>query len=315
MINRALLSLLSPAGPKARLSVLIFHRVLPEPDPLFPDEVHAARFDQILEWLNSLFNILPLDEAIALAKAGRLPTRAAAITFDDGYADNHDVAMPLLKKHRNSATFFIATDFLDGGRMWNDSIIAAVRNAPAAELNLEAIGLGRLPVGSIDQKRAAIQALIGRLKYLPNEVRTETVARVVASSGSSMPSDLMMTSDQVLRMHQNGMGVGAHTCSHPILASLSPEEALAEVRDGRSRLESIIGNRVGLFAYPNGKPEQDYRSEHADMVKRLGFDAAVSTAWGALRSETDYFQIPRFTPWDQSRMRFGLRMTSNLSKR
>lgn len=311
-ILKPLVRVFSPPMGSARLSILIFHRVLAQPDPVFPGEFDAARFDRALAWLNELFTVLPLDEAVQRARSGTLPARAAAITFDDGYADNHDIALPILRKHRNSATFFIATDFLDGGRMWNDSIIAAIRNAPTAELNLDSIGLGRLSVGSVEQKRAAIGALLGRLKYLPNDERTETVARVVALSSSAMPSDLMMSSDQVLQLHRNGMIIGAHTRSHPILSSLSSGEALAEIRDGRARLESIVGTRVGLFAYPNGKPGQDYRSEHVDMVKTLGFDAAVSTAWGALRPGTDYFQIPRFTPWDKTRFRFGVRMLNNL---
>lgn len=81
---RPLFQLLSPSGARARLSVLIFHRVLPQPDPLFPDEIDAARFDAILGWLRSWFNVLPLDEAAQRLKDGSLPARAAALSFDDG---------------------------------------------------------------------------------------------------------------------------------------------------------------------------------------------------------------------------------------
>ncbi|MDP1007558.1 polysaccharide deacetylase family protein, partial [Klebsiella pneumoniae] len=85
-------------------------------DPLFPDEIDAARFDAILGWLRSWFNVLPLDEAAQRLKDGSLPARAAALSFDDGYADNHDIALPLLQKHGLPCSFFIATGFLDGGR-------------------------------------------------------------------------------------------------------------------------------------------------------------------------------------------------------
>ena len=110
-------SWMSPAGPNARLSILIFHRVLSARDPLVPEEIDAPRFDQICRWLKASFNVLPLDAAVASLKAGTLPQRAACITFDDGYADNFRVAMPILQQQGLTATFFIATGFLDGGRI------------------------------------------------------------------------------------------------------------------------------------------------------------------------------------------------------
>ena len=58
------LSLLSPAAAKARLSILIFHRVLAQPDPLFPSEVDAALFDRLCGWIGSMFQVLPLDLAV-----------------------------------------------------------------------------------------------------------------------------------------------------------------------------------------------------------------------------------------------------------
>ena len=84
---RPLLKWRSPAGPQARLSVLIFHRVMPEPDPLFPDEMHARRFNEVCGWIKSWFNVLPLDQAVARMASGILPARAACITFDDGHTD------------------------------------------------------------------------------------------------------------------------------------------------------------------------------------------------------------------------------------
>ncbi|WP_163360867.1 polysaccharide deacetylase family protein, partial [Escherichia coli] len=83
--------------------------------------------DAILGWLRSWFNVLPLDEAAQRLKDGSLPARAAALSFDDGYADNHDIALPLLQKHGLPCSFFIATGFLDGGRMWNDTLIESIR--------------------------------------------------------------------------------------------------------------------------------------------------------------------------------------------
>ncbi|HEX8606832.1 MAG TPA: hypothetical protein VF774_29590, partial [Pseudoduganella sp.] len=93
LLEKSLLSLLSPGG-RHGLSILIYHRVLPHKDPLFPSEVDAAEFSAQIGMLKSRFNVLPLLEAVRRAKDGTLPPRAAAITFDDGYADNAEVALP-----------------------------------------------------------------------------------------------------------------------------------------------------------------------------------------------------------------------------
>jgi hypothetical protein len=69
---------------------------------------------------------------------------------------------------------------------------------------------------------------------------------------------------------------------------------------------------VPLFAYPNGKPQTDFTSESVAIARESGFEAALSTAWGAASSTTDPYSIPRFTPWDRSRFRFATRMARNL---
>src|SRR5262245_34003282 len=93
---RHLLQFLSPAGEHARLSVLLFHRVRPQRDELFPNEPDARAFETLLDNLKRWFNIVPLPAAIGRLRSGTLPARCLCITFDDGYADNCAVALPLL---------------------------------------------------------------------------------------------------------------------------------------------------------------------------------------------------------------------------
>lgn len=313
MMLKPLFQWRSPANSRARLSVLIFHRVLPEPDLLFPDEMHARRFDALCGWLASWCNVLPLDEAVSRLKAGTLPARAACITFDDGYADNYHVALPILQRHGLNATFFIATGFLDGGRMWNDSIIESIRACDLPALNLMSLGLGRHVLGSVEEKRAAMAALIAQIKYLPAEQRIAVTQQMACLARVQLPHDLMMTSGEVKAMRRADMGIGAHTVSHPILARLADGQVRQEIHDSKHFLEQLLGERVGLFAYPNGKPGEDYKPHTPDVVRSLGFDAAVSTCWGASGAQDDLFQIRRFTPWDRTRLRFGARLLANLS--
>ena len=309
---RALFNICSPSGSRARLSVLIFHRVLPDPDPLLPDEPSQRRFDEAMGWISQWFNVLPLEDAIALLESGQLPERAAAITFDDGYADNLTHATPILKKHGLHATFFIATGFLDGGIMWNDQIIEAVRRSVAPAIDAKFLGVGRLPLQTLPEKRAALACLIPAIKHLAPVERTRVVGHVVDACHAELPRDLMLTSKQLLTLRSSGMGIGAHTASHPILARLDSDAARREISDGRDHLEKLLGEKVALFAYPNGKLGLDYTEEHVHMVESLGFSAALSTNWGAAKSKSDTFQLPRFTPWDRTRTRYGLRLLTNL---
>jgi len=299
-------------GPLARsLSILIYHRVVPEPDPLVPETVCAAEFEWHLGVLHRWFNVLSLGEATARLRNGTLPVRMACITFDDGYEDNVTVPLPRLRRRGLPATFFLATSFIDGGRMWNDSVIETVRRSPGDVLDARALGLGMIPVGSIDLRRQAIGSLLGAIKYLPPEERQARVHELAGQAGADLPSDLMMTREQVRQLQASGMEVGAHTVTHPILASVESQRARKEIEECKNELEAITGTRISLFAYPNGKPGRDYRAEHVDMVKRLGFEAAVSTAWGVAHATSDPFQLPRFTPWDRTPLRFLLRLMRN----
>lgn len=307
---RFALSLLSPSGARGRLSILIFHRVLPQQDPIFPEEMYAERFNTLLAHIKRDFNVLPLLQAVKHLQTGSLPSRALAITFDDGYADNHTIAMPLLQKHGLVATFFIATNFLDGGRMWNDVIIEAVRGCRMQILNTA--DYGSYNVENALQRRHAIDALIGKIKYLDFAKRLEAVEKVAYAAQVELPKDLMMSSAQVRDMCGQNMEVGAHTLSHPILAKIDATTAQQEIAQSRARLEEITAHSIPLFAYPNGRPGKDYLPEHVEIVKDLGFTAAVSTAWGSNNANSDLFQLARFTPWDQSPFKFNLRMAKNL---
>lgn len=301
-------------GPCAALSILLFHRVLPHPDPLFPGEVDVVRFNSIVSWLTDWCQLLPLQEAVDRLSTQSLPPRAACITFDDGYADNHTYALPILKRHGAPATFFIATGFLNGGRMWNDTVIEAVRNSPHSTVDLSASGFGTLATNTNADKREAIKILINRFKYRDHPERARLAELIGEQCEAPLPDDLMMSDDQVRDLHIAGMGIGAHTVDHPIFARCNDQEARQQIIGSREYLEALLKDRVTLFAYPNGKPGIDYTADQARMVGNLGFTAAVSTAPGASRFGDDIFQLRRFTPWDRSRLRFGIRLALNLRR-
>lgn len=131
------------------LSILVYHRVLAQADPLLPALPDTRLFDRHMALLGRCFRVLPVGEAVARLRQGTLPARAACITFDDGYADNAEWALPILQRHGLRAAFFIASDYLDGGRMWNDDVIAAVRHAQQAVLEIPVPGCAPLPVRTL----------------------------------------------------------------------------------------------------------------------------------------------------------------------
>lgn len=312
-LYRFFASRLSPAGPEARLSILIFHRVLAETDPLFPSEPTLETFESQMGWLKSVFNIVPFPEAIARLKSGTLPARAACITFDDGYADNVTHALPILQKHGLHATFFIATSYLNGGRMFNDTVIESIRHCPLDTLDLSSLDLGIHELGSHAAKAQAIGKILPQVKYLPLDARADIVGRIAACAGAdTLPGDLMMTTAQLKALHAAGMEIGGHTHRHPILAGLDRNAARDEIAAGKTWLENTLGAPVRVFAYPNGKPGTDYLPEQADIVRELGFEGAVSTQCGISTRQSDPFQLPRFTPWDSNMTAYALRLLQNL---
>ncbi len=314
-LYRKIATVLSPRGARARLTILIYHRVLAERDGLFPAQVTAESFDAQLSALKSVFNVLPLSEAIARLASASLPPRAACITFDDGYADNATIALPILQRHGLHATFFVASAYLNGGRMFNDTVIHAIRNSRGSAIDLSMLGLGSYDLGSAEAKCRAIDAILKKVKYLPAGEREDTAEGLARlATDVPLPGNLMMDTRQLQSLACAGMEIGGHTASHPILAKLGVAAAKRDISEGRECLEALSGAKIKLFAYPNGRPGADYLPEHVDIVRKLGFTAAVSTQWGSAKRNSDLFQLPRFTPYTNNILQFSPLLLRNLMR-
>ena len=297
-----------PSTRSGRLLILIYHRVHAQPDCMFPGEVDAARFEWQMRILRERCAPISLRDAVHRLQCGSLAPRSVAVTFDDGYADNATVALPILKRYGVPATFFIAPGFLNGGRMWNDSIIEAVRRAPGPTLDLTGIGQGLVQLGPQACRGGLAAAIIRRIKHMSPSDRAEQTATLCELVGAKLPDNLMMTSEQVAELHQERMEIGAHTMTHPILSTLTDEQACQEIAGSRDRLQAIINSPVCAFAYPNGRPGEDYTTRDRNLVQALGFEFAPSTTWGVASGASDKFQLPRFTPWDRTPERWLARL-------
>ena len=293
---------------KGRLCVVNYHRILAAKDPLLESEPDVATFRWQMELLATCFNVLPLHEAIALVRSGRMPPRAVCITFDDGYRSVHDLALPILQQFKLPATVFVTSGFVGGGNMWNDRIIEAVQNLPPGQLDLSELGLGAYSLASLGDRQKTVGALTEASKYLPPDARRDLIKRLELMVGEHLDHDLMLTAEMVISLDRAGIEIGAHTISHPILTSLEDESSRLEIAGGKKELEAIIGKPVRLFAYPNGKVGKDFDQRHTRMAREAGFTAAFTTSVGAVTGRQDLFQLPRSRPWDTTPFMFGMRL-------
>lgn len=296
-----------PSGPM--LSIFIYHRVLERASTLFPEELDATRFERQMRYLSANFTVLPLFAAVQALAQGSLPRRACCITFDDGYADNLSVALPVLERYGLSATVFVASGYTDGGCMFNDAIVHIVGASPRASLDLCEHGLGQHELATPADRRAAILAIVATKRFLPPKQRSLFVAELARIAGvSSLPRELMLTRTQIAELARRGIEIGGHTASHPVLSSIAADEARAEIAQGKRDLEEWTDRPVRCFAYPNGLPGRDFSAEHAGIVRELGFALAVTTASGIATPAADRFHLPRFMPWGSSLFGLGSRL-------
>ena len=311
MVFKALTALASPAGARAKLTTFIFHRVLSEKKPLLGGEPDREEFDRVLSWITGQYIVLcPLEACERLSKRD-LPSRAATITFDDGYMDNHQNAMPLLQKHKVTACFFVATGFTGAGAMFNDRVIDAIGGAAQSSLNIPWLDQAPIDLGSDQNRRVAIDRILSAVKSLPPSERSERVNEIVYQCGSESVADLMMNESQIKDLVNQGMIVGGHTRTHPILRSVDDETAQREISDGYHDIKDMTGIDPMLFAYPNGRPGLDFSPRHMEMVSRADYKYAFTTQSGVADYQSSPYGLPRFTPWDSTYLRFGARALLN----
>ena len=307
-LNRVFRSILAVADRRPGLSILIFHRVLAVADAFRIGDMTAAQFQVVTENLAQNFSTLPLEEGIERLRNNSLPRAALSITFDDGYADNLEVAAPILVAQGLTATFFIATGFLEGGWMWNDRIIEACKRTRHTATSLPALKLQSIDLSTEAARVAAAFGIIEEAKHLPFEERAAVVAQLQDQLDVELGRGPMLDPESVRRLRDHGMTIGAHTVTHPILATLDHTRARAEISDSRSHLVDILREPIRVFAYPNGRPGRDYRPEHVAMVSEAGFEAALTTATLTARPGMARYELPRFTPWDRTAWRFSARL-------
>jgi peptidoglycan/xylan/chitin deacetylase (PgdA/CDA1 family) len=254
--------------------------------------------DRQATWVRRHYETLSGTEAVDVLSGRRqLSGSAVAFTFDDGYADNFAAGRMLMERHGIAATFFIATAYIESGLLppW-DRIGFALRHSREGVVVIPAIG-GQGPWQIPTQRYdSAITMAMGIYRWLPARQQPlfvdacEHAAGVRAVGGESP----FMSWAQIRELRDMGHTIGAHTHTHPVLASLSAAEQQREIADSKRILEAQLGAPVDVFAYPYGKPHTTFTVETQQAVEACGFSAAFSFygGWNAA-GRTAVFDIRR----------------------
>ncbi|WP_276309893.1 polysaccharide deacetylase family protein [Chromatocurvus halotolerans] len=261
--------------------------------------------------LRRYFNPISLREGVERLKDGTVAPRSICVTFDDGYADNMTVAAPVLARHGIPATVFVATGFLDGGLMWNDRVIETIRQTKSDAVDGSLFAGETISLDTIEARKQAIGRILAHVKHKPLNERGCLMHELERLLGVRPADTPMLDTCQLRALSRSGFDIGAHTVNHPILSCEDDNSVKKEIVDSKACLEDLLQRPVNLFAYPNGRRGLDYDNRHRKIVQDVGFDAAVSTDNGFNSPDTDKLQLHRFTPWDTSRVKFGLRLMFN----
>jgi peptidoglycan/xylan/chitin deacetylase (PgdA/CDA1 family) len=297
--------------------ILMYHRIADEPADPWGLSVHPARFEEQLALLRRTRDPLPLADFVGRLRAGTLPPRAVALTFDDGYVDNLVAAKPRLTAVGIPATVFLATGYLDrSGEFWWDEVAGLVlleSGCEAIELDLGG-SLTRFELGSepppresrtwrgwtapTSKRQAAFVAIWDALRRLEDDERQERMAKLRAGFAAGRPRNGVgraMTGEEVRSLVSDGLiAIGAHTMTHPILTEIGAGDCACEILRSKQICESLIGATVNGFAYPYGSMNEAVRA----IVQAAGFDYAVCSLSGPVTGASEAMALPRLQVFD-----------------
>jgi len=280
-----------------RAIVLMYHRIADDDDDLC---VPPATFDRQMELLKARVRVLPLGAIVRrLASVLPLTTDIAAVTFDDGYRDNLDLALPILERHGLPATVFVTTGFVDGTRR------PAGERLRAAVTALRVCGGGagawperdatdRLVRAALAERdvRRCIATLHTHLKRVPAAHSERVLDEIERLAGSPPSANRMLDWEAVRCLARRGVEIASHTITHPILSRVSLERAEHELCESKRRLEAEIGQPVSGFAFPNGQAG-DFTADHITILQRLGYAYACTAQRGVNRPGSHPFSLRR----------------------
>ncbi|HMM26692.1 MAG TPA: polysaccharide deacetylase family protein [Aggregatilineaceae bacterium] len=276
----ALIERIDPARPD-QLAVLTYHRVdWPDARPtLSPAQLSAtpAAFEQQMAHLAQRCHVVSIDDVLANARDGRpLPPRAVLVTFDDGYLDFAEHAWPVLRELGLPVTLFVPTAYPDHPErgFWWDRLYNALRSSTAS--HEIATPIGPLPAGEGSVHRGTFKQLRNYVKSLPHDEAIAWVDQFCAALGVEPAPNPVLGWDALRQLAGEGVTLGAHTRTHPLVNRVTVDQARFEATASRDDLAQAIGSAPPIFAYPSGGFDQAV----VDGLAQDGFELAFTTVRG-----------------------------------
>ena len=276
-------------------AIFTLHHVRPRGDAEFqpnrhlevtPDFLHAT-----LEHLRAHdVEIITLDDMHRRLIDENFSRRFACFTFDDGYRDNRDFALPVMRAFDAPFTVYVASDFAEGcGRLWWVALERVIAAASSIKVAIGGVP-SRLDTATTAAKQAAYQSVHDWLRRLPgaHDARRE-VSSLCARHGideAAISGELCLSWNELKPFAGEPLiTIGAHTISHCNLAKQPAETAACELTESRSRIENVLQRRVLHLAYPYGDRIAAGAREFA-LARAAGYKTAVTTRPGMIFPES-----------------------------
>lgn len=287
------------AGQKA--VILMYHSVMDDPSRqafTLGDIIHStAVFRAQMELIARKYHPVSLDEVLLFLRGEKdLPSRPVVVTFDDGYTDNHDVAMPILNQTGVPATFYVTVDCVQNGTLpWPARLRHAFLSSHQAQWEDSAIW----PLTQSAERQRAFQYAAEHAARLTGQNQDEFVHSVEAQLDVRPPAPaerLMMSWEQARGLAAKGHIVGSHTMTHPNMAQIKDDEAAHEMAQSKQRLEQELSGRVVHFSYPCPALQPHWKESTVQLSRKLGYLTAVTTDGGPVRRNDDLLSLRRTRP-------------------
>jgi|HubBroStandDraft_6_1064221.scaffolds.fasta_scaffold38514_2 peptidoglycan/xylan/chitin deacetylase (PgdA/CDA1 family) len=287
----------------AGAAILMYHSVQEDPS-LQADSlggiIHSRQvFRQQMVLLAKEFHPLSLDELTLFLRGGeKIPERSVVVTFDDGYRDNFENAMPILDQVGIAAAFYVTVECVEKGRLpWPSRVRFALRTTRCKTWRDPDSTLWPLETAA-DRDRAFTKACEYCCK-LTGTAQEALVTRIATELDAGYPpgsAQLMMGWNEVRKLAEHGHVVGSHTLSHPNLAQLPIAEARVELKRSRACLEKQLERSVKHFSYPCPALSPHWNEQTVEECRRVGYDTAVVTDGGLARKYDDLLCLRRVRP-------------------
>ncbi|MCM1038078.1 MAG: polysaccharide deacetylase family protein [Ruminococcus sp.] len=281
----------------SQINVLYYHRVYAMEDDINLLCVTPARFEQQIRYLKRNYNILRFEE-----DWNNCDGKGVVITFDDGYLDNYQYALPILEKLQVPATVFVSTGVIENNRgFWWDELDRLILHGSNALgiVNISDEKFGCCwDISTYDLRLNCYYAIHYLMKnFIDVETREQWFRQLRKQQKLDCQTwDVFKTLDKHSCMELAGsqyITIGAHATSHMPLAKMSEKEQRDEIVNSKDYLETLLGRKVDIFSYPFGGRGGDYSEKTVQICKQWGIKKAATTTPGIWTPKCSNYEIPR----------------------